>query len=291
MLLRSITVASKPGSGWLPSPRAEGRGPDSRAGNAPSRMGCPQSQCAREIPGLRARARSAQAGPAPTCSPTRSSPKPPHVMPATGRNWTPHLGARSIPHAGRTRQPRIADLCANPQAPGDARETADDPLWRALYAVPAEGTEISELIRITDWEPTKPYGTCGSMPRRAAPSRSAGHASGRGPPRSCHRERSSRRSSRPARRASARKRPNGGNRTNDETSTERHPSARQPAINDEEREAIREAGADDATLTNRVRIPGTDRRSGSGRDARRDPARHSSTPDHRAKAPAMRGTQ
>jgi hypothetical protein len=47
----------------LPCPRTEGCGPDSRAGNAPGRMGCPQSQRAREIPHLSARPRPAQAGP------------------------------------------------------------------------------------------------------------------------------------------------------------------------------------------------------------------------------------
>ena len=50
----------------------------------------------------------------------------------------------------------------------------------------------------------------------------------------------------PLARASARKRANTRNGTNDETSTERHASAQQPAMSEDEREAIREAGADDA---------------------------------------------
>jgi len=50
----------------------------------------------------------------------------------------------------------------------------------------------------------------------------------------------------PLARASARKRAYVGNGTNDGTSTERCISAQQPAMSDEEREAIREAGAEDA---------------------------------------------
>jgi hypothetical protein len=50
----------------------------------------------------------------------------------------------------------------------------------------------------------------------------------------------------PPARASARKRAYTGNGTNDGTNTERRTSAQQPAMNDEEREAIRQAGAEDA---------------------------------------------
>ena len=50
----------------------------------------------------------------------------------------------------------------------------------------------------------------------------------------------------PLARASARKRANTGNGTNDGTNTERRISAQQPAMSDEEREAIRDAGAEDA---------------------------------------------
>jgi S-DNA-T family DNA segregation ATPase FtsK/SpoIIIE len=45
---------------------------------------------------------------------------------------------------------------ANSQAPEDARETTDA-LWQALCAAPAEGLEISELMRITGWKRTKLY--------------------------------------------------------------------------------------------------------------------------------------
>ncbi len=50
----------------------------------------------------------------------------------------------------------------------------------------------------------------------------------------------------PLGRASARTRAYTGNGTNDGTSTERCISAQQPAMSEEEREAIREAGAEDA---------------------------------------------
>jgi len=50
----------------------------------------------------------------------------------------------------------------------------------------------------------------------------------------------------PLARASARKRAYTDGGTNDGTSTERCISAQQPAMSDEEREAIREAGAEDA---------------------------------------------
>lgn len=46
--------------------------------------------------------------------------------------------------------------------------------------------------------------------------------------------------------ASARKRANANDGTNDGTSTERATPARQPALSDQEREAIREVGAHDA---------------------------------------------
>ena len=45
----------------------------------------------------------------------------------------------------------------NSQASEDARETTDDTLWRALCAAPAEGGEISELMRVTGWKRTKLY--------------------------------------------------------------------------------------------------------------------------------------
>lgn len=50
----------------------------------------------------------------------------------------------------------------------------------------------------------------------------------------------------PLARASARKRANADNGTNDGTSTQRATPARQSALSDQEREAIRKAGAHDA---------------------------------------------
>jgi hypothetical protein len=50
----------------------------------------------------------------------------------------------------------------------------------------------------------------------------------------------------PLARASARKRAYTGNGTNDGTSTERDIPAQQPAMSDEDREGIRQAGAEDA---------------------------------------------
>ena len=45
----------------------------------------------------------------------------------------------------------------NSQAPEQARETNGDPLWQALCAAPEEGSEITELMRITGWKRTKLY--------------------------------------------------------------------------------------------------------------------------------------
>ena len=53
----------------------------------------------------------------------------------------------------------------------------------------------------------------------------------------------------PLARASARKRAYTGNGTNDGTSTQRRTPAPQPAMSDQEREAIREVGAEDARLS------------------------------------------
>ena len=50
----------------------------------------------------------------------------------------------------------------------------------------------------------------------------------------------------PLARASVRKRANADDGTNDETSTGRARSARKPVLSDEEREAVRRAGADNA---------------------------------------------
>ena len=49
----------------------------------------------------------------------------------------------------------------------------------------------------------------------------------------------------------------------------------EPAMSDEDRETIRQPGAEDARRPDPARTNRTDRRPGSGRGARRDPARHS----------------
>jgi S-DNA-T family DNA segregation ATPase FtsK/SpoIIIE len=45
----------------------------------------------------------------------------------------------------------------NPEETGQAQETTDSALWQALCAAPAEGLEVSELMRITGWKRTKLY--------------------------------------------------------------------------------------------------------------------------------------
>ena len=89
--------------------------------------------------------------------PTRSLPKPPTLCRLTGRNWTLARGVRSIPHVGAPRSGDCGPSTANPQAREDGRETTDDALWLALCAAPAEGAEVSELMRVTGWKRTKLY--------------------------------------------------------------------------------------------------------------------------------------
>jgi hypothetical protein len=45
----------------------------------------------------------------------------------------------------------------NSQTQPDVPETTDDALWLALCAAPPEGTDVSELMRITGWKRTKLY--------------------------------------------------------------------------------------------------------------------------------------
>ncbi len=81
------------------------------------------------------------------------------------------------------------------------------------------------------------------------------------------------------------------NGTNDETSTERRIPAQQATMSDEERGHPGSRRGRRATLTSRARIPGTDRRP---RPAVASSPRYCATsphPGHRAKAPAMKGTQ
>lgn len=46
---------------------------------------------------------------------------------------------------------------ANPPATAHAAETTDEALWLALCAAPEEGTDVSELMRVTGWKRTKLY--------------------------------------------------------------------------------------------------------------------------------------
>jgi len=46
---------------------------------------------------------------------------------------------------------------ANPEASQNEQETTDNALWLALCNAPAEGLEVSELMRITGWKRTKLY--------------------------------------------------------------------------------------------------------------------------------------
>jgi len=65
---------------------------------------------------------------------------------------------RAIQAASRLHPSSRGDDAAarNPQA-RDTPEPADDALWRALCAAPADGTDVSELMRITGWKRTKLY--------------------------------------------------------------------------------------------------------------------------------------
>ena len=76
--------------------------------------------------------------------------------------YRPELDAgsrRAVDSARRSHAPawESGPSAPNSQAPEDARETADDTLWRALCAAPAEGAEISELMRMTGWKRPKLY--------------------------------------------------------------------------------------------------------------------------------------
>jgi hypothetical protein len=66
---------------------------------------------------------------------------------------------RAIDSARRPHAPAWDSGAVTPHShpPEGRRETADDALWRALCAAPADGSEISELMRITGWKRTKLY--------------------------------------------------------------------------------------------------------------------------------------
>ena len=77
-------------------------------------------------------------------------------------NSRPALDAESrhaIDYARRPHPPSPDSRPApgNSPAPEDTRETADGALWQALCNAPAEGLEVSELMRITGWKRTKLY--------------------------------------------------------------------------------------------------------------------------------------
>jgi hypothetical protein len=65
---------------------------------------------------------------------------------------------RAIDSASRQHMPSrdSGPAAGNSQAPADAPETVDT-LWLALCAAPPEGTEVSELMRMTGWKRTKLY--------------------------------------------------------------------------------------------------------------------------------------
>ena len=73
----------------------------------------------------------------------------------------PRLDVESCRAIGSARRPDAASpdsgpAVANSPESADARETADV-LWLALCNAPAEGLEVSELMRITGWKRTKLY--------------------------------------------------------------------------------------------------------------------------------------
>ncbi len=64
------------------------------------------------------------------------------------------IDSASRPHASSWDSGPAA---TNSQATEDAQETTDNALWLALCVAPDEGSEISELMRITGWKRTKLY--------------------------------------------------------------------------------------------------------------------------------------
>ena len=107
---------------------------------------------------LRSRARPAQAGPR----------LPGHRRGRGGyrralcRNVRPVLdeeSRRAIDSARWTRaeSPESAPEHGNPEEPQEAPETTGSALWQALCAAPAEGLDVSELMRMTGWKRTKLY--------------------------------------------------------------------------------------------------------------------------------------
>jgi DNA translocase FtsK/SpoIIIE-like protein len=77
-------------------------------------------------------------------------------------NYRPQLdeaSRRAIDSASRPNPPSGNSRPAESDSPEPAneRETADNELWLALCQAPDDGTEVSELMRITGWKRTKLY--------------------------------------------------------------------------------------------------------------------------------------
>jgi hypothetical protein len=77
-------------------------------------------------------------------------------------NYRPRLdevSRRATDPASRPNPPSRNSGPAESDSPetADARDTADKALWLALCQAPDEGTEVSELMRITGWKRTKLY--------------------------------------------------------------------------------------------------------------------------------------
>jgi S-DNA-T family DNA segregation ATPase FtsK/SpoIIIE len=77
-------------------------------------------------------------------------------------DYRPELDSVSRRAIDSARRPQTSSWhreppAVNSQAPEDERDTADDVLWQALCAAPAQGLEVSELMRITGWKRTKLY--------------------------------------------------------------------------------------------------------------------------------------
>ena len=75
----------------------------------------------------------------------------------TAPDWMRSHGARSVPQpARRAPSQDSGPAVTNSPESADAQETADV-LWLALCHASEEGSEVSELMRITGWKRTKLY--------------------------------------------------------------------------------------------------------------------------------------
>ena len=159
----------------------------------------------------------------PLLSPTRSSRIPPRIKPGFARCWRRNPVVRSIPPAGLAQNRRTARLSqairSKPKGNGKQRTAR----YGRRYAQPRpKDGQRTNSCTLPDGSAPSFTGTYASAPKRGAPSRSAGDGGALGPPTSRHRERSSRRSSRPAPRVCVcTSRANTDNGTNDGTHTDR----------------------------------------------------------------------